>query len=174
MSKHINKASCEATPKMSYYQPDQEVGGFGTGRHFSPDSGLETIKTDPNAYSKIIRGGTRTAAKHFASHPSQLLASHSHHAKAPQVDKQTVAKYTHPVKPRSHAEKPQPSVALTYGDPLGRGGQEPVFGFRFNSAKAAFHALVKKEISLVSWVNIPNHGKGEMIPAYSLRTFLGA
>jgi len=180
MLKHVNQGTCEATSKMSVYQPDTEMGGFGTGRHFSPDIGLETIKTDPNAYSKIIRSGNRVAAKHLASHPSHLLAA-QHHAKVPHADKEMVAKISnhHPSqvamanKPQS--ARPKPSVTMTYGDSFGHLGNEPVLGMNFDSAKSAFRALVNKEISMASLVHFSSSKFGEAVaPAYSLKVFLGA
>lgn len=138
------------------HRPEAEASGFGGRPSFSVGSDFGTIKSDPDAYSKILRGESRKSAKRADRYERKALAR-SHRPKRPQVDTELVAKYSKKkTRKAPRRERPTPSVAMVYAYGTRSLSLKPYYSLAFKGAKEAVRAFQRGEIlanSLVHFVN---------------------
>lgn len=155
------------------HRPEAESSGFGSRPSFTLGSDFGTIKSDPDAYGKILRGESRKSAKK-ADRYAKAAFSRPHRAKRPKVDPEVVAKYSRKktqVKPRPN--RGTPSVALTYSFGPRALSLKPTYSVAFKTARDAASALRRGEILVDSLVHFLS-AKRESIftEAYRLSRYL--
>lgn len=138
------------------HRPEAESSGFGSRPSFSLGSDFGTIKSDPDAYGKILRGESRKSAKKADRHARKMLAR-PHRAKRPKVDPEIVAKYSKKKSRKApRLERATPSVAMVYAYGTRSLSLRPYYSLAFKGAKEAVRAFQRGEIlanSLVHFVN---------------------
>ncbi|MFO1463630.1 MAG: hypothetical protein U1F66_07605 [bacterium] len=156
---------------------DAYSSGFGGQPRFNPSSGFDTIKSDPDAYSKILRGGSRKT-KTMTQRYAQRTLGQAHRTHRPRVDEKMVAKYsrkhhakrgTAQVAKALRREKAGPSVALYYASGVGSLSLVPTLVQVVKGPRQVAKLLRSGELALRSMVRYDaDPAKPMFLPAYGV------
>lgn len=163
-----------ALRKEKVYRPEAESSGFGSRPSFRLSEDFGTIKSDPQAYTKILRGESRKSQVKIARASHKMLRR-QHHAKRPSVDGDIIAKYR-PKKGKGKSkrvDRPTPSVALVYADGPRIFSRRRLYSLGFKGPKEAARALKRGEILANSLVHFGgSRGQTIFSPAGHLGFYL--